>query len=96
MDKALGKAVAVDFLRSDLLGFVQLVEILLWQRQRHRSRGRVIVVLEAVGYTGKEKRGQDGGVLRVEQADNLPVRVGRPRNDDIALHGGLDGGCGND
>ena len=49
-------------------------------------RDWVIIVLEAVGYAGKEKRGQDGGVLPVEQADDLSVnvRVERPRNDDIA------------
>jgi len=48
-------------------------------------RDRVIVVLEELGYAGKEKQGQDGGMLTVEQADNLPARVGRPPNDDIAL-----------
>jgi hypothetical protein len=48
-------------------------------------RDRIIVVLEVMGYAGKEKRGQDGGVLPAEQADNLPARVGRPPNDDIAL-----------
>lgn len=48
-------------------------------------RDRTIVVLEALGYAGKEKQGQDGGVLPVEQADDLPAGVGRPPNDDIAL-----------
>lgn len=43
------------------------------------------MVLETLGYSCKEKGGQDGGVLPVEQADDLPARVGRPPNDDIAL-----------
>ena len=48
-------------------------------------RDRIIVVLEALGYASEEKRGQDRGVLPVEQADNLPARIGRPPNDDVAL-----------
>lgn len=48
-------------------------------------RDRIIIVLEALGYAGKEKQGQDGSMLPVEQADDLPARVGRPPNDDIAL-----------
>ena len=43
------------------------------------------MVLETLGYSCKEKGGQDGGVLPVEQADDLPTRVGRPPNNDIAL-----------
>ena len=43
------------------------------------------MVLEALGYAGKEKRGQDGGALPVNQTDDLPARVGRPPNDDVAL-----------
>jgi hypothetical protein len=51
-------------------------------------RDKVIVLLEALGYAGKEKRGQDGGVLPVEQADDWPARgAGRPPNDDIAILG---------
>ena len=46
---------------------------------------RIIAILEAWGYAGEEKRGQDGGVLPVEQGNDLPARVGRPPNDDIAL-----------
>ena len=41
------------------------------------------MVLEALGYTGKEKQGQDGGVLPVEQANDLPARVRRPPDDNI-------------
>ena len=48
-------------------------------------RDRIIAILEAWGYAGEEKRGQDGGVLAVEQANDLPDRVGQPPNDDIAL-----------
>jgi hypothetical protein len=33
-------------------------------------RDRIIVFLEALGYAGKEKQGQDGGVLPVEQVDD--------------------------
>ena len=40
--------------------------------------------MEKLG-TGKEKRGQDGGVLPVEQAANLPATAGRPPNDDFVL-----------
>ena len=48
-------------------------------------RDRIVVVLEAFGYTRKKKRGQDRGVLPVEQANDTPVRVGRLRNDNIAM-----------
>ena len=48
-------------------------------------RDRIIVVLETLGYAGKEKHGEDGGVLPVKQADDLPARVGRPPNDNITL-----------
>ena len=81
------KAAVVDFLRCGSLGFFQLVEILRQRRRRHRSRDRIIVILEALGYAGKEKRGQDGGVLPVEQVNDSPARVGQPPNDDIALLG---------
>jgi hypothetical protein len=48
----------------------------------------ITVLLEALGYAGKEKQGQDGGVWPVEQADELPARgAGRPPNDDIAMLG---------
>ena len=46
---------------------------------------RIIAILEAWGYAGEEKRGQDGGVLPVEQANDSPARVGWAPNDDIAL-----------
>jgi hypothetical protein len=51
-------------------------------------REGIIVLLEALGYAGRMKRGQDGGMLPVEQADNLQARGdGRPPNDDIAILG---------
>lgn len=40
-------------------------------------RDRIIVVLETLGDAGKEKYRQDGGVLPVEQADDLASRFGR-------------------
>jgi len=43
------------------------------------------VVLEVLGYTSKEKQRQDGGMLPVEQADDLPARVRQPSNNGIAL-----------
>lgn len=43
------------------------------------------VVLHRVGYTGKEKRGQDRGVLEVDYGfDAQVIGVGRPRDDEIS------------
>ena len=35
--------------------------------------------------SARRNGGRDGNMLPVEQANDLPVRVGRPQNDDIAL-----------
>lgn len=63
----------VEFLRSALPGFVQVAQIFRQRRQRRRLRDRTIVVLEAFCYTGKEKRGQDRGMLPIEQADTFQL-----------------------